>query len=143
MPPLVQPNTAVDYGNGSVIYPSAADATGAAAGFLKKLLRLGGVSVEPATEAGTNVVNPADPTQKPDFNSEVPQVAYAPGKVSAVDASYQGEAPKLKTPSFQESTTDQYGNVAPNPKNLTKIGRLVHVLRSAAQGGIDAIASGA
>ena len=53
--------------------------------------------------------------------------------------------PKVVKPSFQDLSTDQYGNAKPITPNsgLTKLGALFQLLRGAAQGGADAVAGGA
>src|SRR5581483_1023133 len=46
--------------------------------------------------------------------------------------------PKVAKPSFQQASTDSYGNVVPGA-GLTKLGRLLTILRGGVQGGIDAV----
>lgn len=53
-----------------------------------------------------------------------------------------GPLPFYNRPTFA-AATDQYGNVKPGGPALTKLGLLANILKSAEQGGSDAIASGA
>lgn len=54
-----------------------------------------------------------------------------------------GTEPRMFTPSFQSATTDEVGNTRPGFRGLTKFGALAAVIKAAAQGGSDALASGA
>ena len=52
--------------------------------------------------------------------------------------------PTFVKPSFQQATTDQYGNVIPGHNApLTKGGLLLKIIRGGLQGGMDAVAGGA
>jgi hypothetical protein len=50
---------------------------------------------------------------------------------------------QLKTPSFKQASLDGAGNVKPLPGALTKKGKLFSLIFGAAQGGADAVSSGA
>lgn len=109
------------------------------------------------------------PPQSPDVTNIPPQVANVgapeavplpPGTIGPQEEGpptlqTSGGGPQLSTapinsplpifhkPTFQEATTDQYGNAKPAGPALTKLGLLANILKSAAQGGSDALSAGA
>lgn len=55
----------------------------------------------------------------------------------------QPTMPTVVNPSFEEATTDQYGNIRAKSPGLTKMGWLVKLLKGGLQGAADAAAGGA
>jgi hypothetical protein len=66
----------------------------------------------------------------------------APTPPGTITQQPQGPQPQLFKPSFQDASTDQYGNVRPIIPALTKWGVLATLLKSAGQGALDAVSSG-
>src|SRR5664280_965368 len=97
---------------------------------------------------GPGGVMPMDPRSQAQIagdaeNVNPPQLATSGGGPQFTTP--QTNLPTVVKPSFNEASTDQYGNVKPISPNsgLTKLGTLMTILRGAAQGGSDALAGGA
>src|ERR1019366_8372121 len=103
-----------------------------------------------------NAVDPngfrrVDPRSQAQIGADAQASAPQPG---APQLSVSGGGPQLSSPTpsglpifhkptFQEATTDQYGNARPGGPALTKLGLLANILKSAEQGGSDALSAGA
>jgi hypothetical protein len=97
---------------------------------------------------GPGGVMPMDPRSQAQIagdaeNVNPPQLATSGGGPQFTTP--KTNLPTVVKPSFNEASTDQYGNVKPVSPNsgLTKLGTLMTILRGAAQGGSDALAGGA
>src|SRR5664279_4321789 len=132
-------------GGTTQFYNSPADAMNQANAALSKA-----PSPQMVTAQPTNVqVSPGAPAPLPDGQTGPqeqgpPQLSTSGGGPQFTNST-PTNLPNVVKPSFNEASTDSYGNVKPISPNsgLTKLGTLMTILRGAAQGGSDALAGGA
>ncbi len=85
--------------------------------------------------------NPAGGTMPP--NPAPPGMAISGGGPQMPAPNPMGPLPLFNRPTFEQATTDQYGDTKPPSAPLTKLGMLLSVMQGAMRGGSAALASGA